>query len=119
MIAEYIKGLLPKEWPTVIGDLPASATEIIGVIEYDGATSTEFFGMQVNSSIFKPIVKIVFRSRTYQKGRSWADETKQLLHRYHDEKILSSLAVGSPSYLGRTQEKLHEFQVTFRFEVKE
>ena len=119
MIAEYIFDLLPSEWPKVIGDLPAVTQQTVGVMEYDGSTSTEFFGPQDTSSILSPIVKIVIRTKQYETGKAWADEAKKILHRYHDDKLLSVLLVGAPMYLGRTPEKLHEFQVTFRTQVKE
>lgn len=119
MIAELIFNLLPEKWPKVIGDLPAVAQQTVGVMEYDGSTSTEFFGSQDTSSIFSPIVKIVIRTRKYETGMTWAEEAKKILHRHHDDKLLSVLLVGAPMYLGRTPEKLHEFQVTFRTQVKE
>lgn len=119
MIAEYIYDLLPNDWPKVIGDLPATSTTIVGVMEYDGATSTEFFGSQHNNSMLRPIVKIVIRHTSYEIGQQWATEAKEILHRYHDDKLLNVLLVGTPIYLGRSPEKLHEFQVTFNTIIKE
>ena len=119
MIAEYIYDLLPGDWPKVIGDLPATSTTIVGVMEYDGATSTEFFGSQQNNSMLRPIVKIVIRHTSYEIGQQWATEAKEILHRYHDDKLLNVLLVGTPIYLGRSPEKLHEFQVTFSIIIKE
>ena len=120
MIAEKIYDLLPQEWPLVIGDLPSTSNVAVGIMEYDGATSTEYFGA-TNKSVFNPIVKIVIRHSSYSEGQSWADEVKNILHRFHDETvgILSILIVGTPIYLGRNEQKLHEFQVTFNISVKE
>lgn len=120
MIAEKIHSILPQEWPLFIGDLPSTSDVAVGIVEYDGATSTEFFGA-TNSSLFNPIVKIVIRHSEYPTGRDWADEVKDTLHRYHNEKegILSIFIVGTPMYLGRNEQKLHEFQVTFNISVKE
>lgn len=114
MVAEKIYDLLPQEWPLVIGDLPSAADVVVGIIEYDGATSTEYFGRDSKSS-FKPIVKIVIRHSSYSEGQAWADEVQNVLHRYHNESIgiQSCLMVGAPMYLGRNTQKLHEFQVTF------
>lgn len=119
MIAEKIKKLLPSEWPTTIGDLPSPNAEAIGILEYDGAASTEYFGGQSGSSVFNPIVKIVFRGKSYPELRDRAEQTRSILHRYHDADILSILIVGSPVYLGRNEQKLHEFQVVFKIQVKE
>lgn len=120
MVAEKIYDLLPQEWPLVIGDLPSAADVAVGIVEYDGATSTEFFGA-TNKSLFNPVVKIVIRHTSYSEGQTWADEVKNVLHRYHNEAvgILSCLIAGVPIYLGRNEQKLHEFQVTFNISIKE
>lgn len=128
MVAEKIYNILPSNWPLVIGDLPSTAEVVVGIMEYDGATSTEYFGTQdrfardqVAKSIFNPIVKIVIRHTSYSEGQNWAEEVKGALHRYHSEYdgILSCLMVGAPMYLGRNEQKLHEFQVTFNISIKE
>ena len=122
MVAEKFKDLLPQEWPLFIGELPSTKETAVSIMEYDGATSTEYFGGPVQS-IFNPIVKIVIRHPSYSEGKSWADEVKDTLHRYHDvgdsAYILSCLMVGVPMYLGRNEQKLHEFQITFNISIKE
>lgn len=120
MVAEKLYDLLPQEWPLFIGDLPSTSDVAVGIMEYDGATSTEFFGA-TNKSLFNPIVKIVIRHTEYPTGQEWSEIVKDTLHRYHNEElgILSILMVGSPSYLGRNEQKLHEFQVTFNISEKE
>ena len=120
MVAEKIHNLLPQEWPLVIGDLPSTADVVVGIIEYDGATSTEYFG-ETNKSLFNPIVKIVIRHSSYPTGQEWAEKVKDTLHRFHNEDIgiLSILMAGTPMYLGRNAQKLHEFQVIFNVSIKE
>ena len=120
MVAERIHDLLPQDWPLVIGDLPSANDVAVGIIEYDGATSTEYFGV-TNKSLFHPIVKIVIRHTSYPLGQAWSEEVKNKLHRYHNEDIgiLSILMAGTPMYLGRNEQKLHEFQVTFNISIKE
>lgn len=119
MIAEKIYDLLPEEWPKVIGDLPATNNVAVGIMEYSGNVSTEYFGPQTGCSIVSPVLKIVVRHNSYETGQQWSEQIKQTLHRYHDDALLSVLMVGSPVYLGRSTEKLHEFQVTFSTQVKE
>lgn len=118
MVAEKIRDLLPQEWPLVIGDLPSTADVVVGIIEYDGATSTEYFGRDSKSE-FKPIVKIVIRHASYPTGQAWSEVVQNTLHRYHNEDIgiQSCLMAGTPMYLGRNAQKLHEFQVTFNISV--
>jgi hypothetical protein len=120
MVAEKIYDLLPREWPLVIGDLPSTSEVAVGIVEYSGATSTEFFGLS-SCSVFNPIVKIVIRHTSYPMGQEWSEVVKGTLHRFHDESIgiLSILMVGTPMYLGRNEQKLHEFQVTFNISTKE
>lgn len=129
MVAEKIYDLLPQEWPLVIGDLPSTADVVVGIIEYDGAISTEYFAAPSRSrfssnasdTLFNPIVKIVIRHSSYSVGQEWSGEVQNVLHRYYDKNngILSCLMVGTPIYLGRNEQKLHEFQVTFNITVKE
>lgn len=119
MVAEKVYDLLPKSLPKFIGDLPSTDTNVVALLEYDGATSTEFFGMKDVSSLYHPIVKIIIRNKSYSEAQAWVEQIKTILHRHHDAYFLSVLLVGSPMYLGRSVMKLHEFQVTFRTEVKE
>ena len=120
MIAEKIYDLLPQEWPLVIGDLPSVNETAVGIMEYEGATSNEYFG-RAQGSVFHPIVKIVIRHNSYPEGQAWTEAVKDTLHRFHNEDlgILSILMVGTPIYLGRNTQKLHEFQVTFNITTKE
>lgn len=119
MIAEHIYSLLPPEWPLIIGDLPTTNTNYVGILEYDGATSTEYFGPKDTSSIYAPIIKIAIRNTSYSEGQEWAQTVKRILHKYHDDYLISVLLVGSPMYLGKNVEKFHEFQIVFRTQVKE
>lgn len=119
MIADYIYNLLPSTLPRVIGELPSTKENIVGIVEYDGSTSTEYFGGSKDSSILNPIIKILVRNVSYEQGQTWTELIKDTLHRYQDQKLLSVLLVSTPLYLGRSAEKLHEFQVTFKIQVKE
>ena len=120
MVADRIYELLPAELPKTIGDLPGSETDAVAIMEYDGATSTEYFGPRNDgTSVFQPIVKIVVRTDSYEEGNAWSELIKKTLHRYTDDYFISIMIVGTPMYLGRDEMKLHEFQVTFRTQVKE
>lgn len=119
MIADKIKALLPEDLPTTIGDLPSPNLEAIGLLEYDGAANTEYFGARDGSTVCNPILKVVLRSSSYAKLQGWVEAIKSTLHRYHDDTFLSIMLVGSPMYLGRNEQKFHEFQIVFNISVKE
>lgn len=120
MVADRIYDLLPASLPKTIGDLPSTETDAVAIMEYNGATSTEYFGMRnAGNSVFQPIVKVVIRTDSYEEGVAWSELIQNILHRYADEYFISIMMVGTPMYLGRDEMKLHEFQVTFQTQVKE
>lgn len=119
MIAERILALLPHTLPAVVGDLPGTAVDIVAIQEISGPGSTEYFISDSTSSLFQPMVRIVVRNSSYATGQAWCDALKDTLHRYHDDTLLSVLLVGDPMYLGRSETKLHEFQSTYKIQVKE
>jgi hypothetical protein len=121
MIEDKILGLLPGNLASfaIIGDLPGTKQNIIGIVLYDGNINTEYFGTRTDSTVYRPVIKVVVRHSSYETGKSWVTQVKDALHRYHDDEILSILLVGSPMYLGKSEEKLHTFQVTFSLQVKE
>lgn len=119
MIADKIKALLPVHLPITIGDLPSPNLEAIGLLEYDGSANTEYFGARSGSTVYSPILRVVLRSSSYPTLQSWVETIKSTLHRYHDDTFLSIMLVGSPMYLGRNEQKFHEFQIVFNISVKE
>lgn len=116
MVAERIYDLLSPSLPKTIGDLPSTTKDAVAIMEYDGYDSTEYLGMK--TSVFQPVVKIVARTGDYSRGSSWVDDIAEQLHKYSDDDFLSIMLVGTPVYLGRDEQKLHEFQVTFRTQVR-
>lgn len=123
MTADYIYDILKAgvgaTWPMTIGALPAARSIAVCITEYDGAGSTEYFGAPSGNSVLAPIIKCVVRHSSYETGQAWTDEIKGALHRYHDANLMSVLLIGAPMYLGLSEEKLHEFQVTFQINIKE
>lgn len=117
MVAEKIYDLLPNTLPKFIGDLPSSSDSAVAIMEYSSNVGTEYFGQP--TSLYQPVVKIVIRTPSYETGSSWAEEVKEILHKHYDDFFLSILIVGTPIYLGRDEMKLHEFQVTFKTQIKE
>lgn len=119
MVADAIYDILHAQypaWPLSVGDLPASNLNAVSVMEYDGYTNISYFG---TGDIWQPIAKIVVRNASYAEAQEWCDALKDTLHRYHDDNLISVLLVGGPMYLGRGEQKLHEFQLTFTIQLKE
>lgn len=119
MLEDKILGLLPSTLPAVIGDLPGTTQDSICIMLYDGNANTEYFGPAADSTVYQPVVKIVVRSADYEKASNWVRMVKEALHRHVDDYFMSILLVGSPMYLGKSEQKLHEFQETFKIQVKE
>ena len=121
MIASRVKDLLPPDWPVTVGDLPSPNVEAVGLIEFDGYYNAMYFGMRYGTAIVQPLVKVVARSASYEQGEYYMDQAKQILNGTSDpaNNILSIVMVGTPTYLGRNPQKMHEFQVVFQIQVKE
>lgn len=121
MIEDVLLGLLPVELVPVatIGDLPGTQRDEVCLMLYDGVANDEYFGGRVDSTIYQPIVKVIVRNHSYEVAKQWIDYVKNAFHRYTGGEVLSIFMVGSPMYLGRNSQKLHEFQVTFNIKMKE
>lgn len=115
MIEKKFMELLPPDIPVVIGDLPSTTADIVALRLFDGGENDEYFG---TSTVFYPVIKCIARNKSYESMRAWIEAIKQRCHRYHDDYFMSIHLVGSPMYLGRGEEKLHEMQITFRVEVE-
>lgn len=116
MLENRIKDLIPADIPTVIGDLPSTTSNIVAIKLYDGGYNAEYFG---KVTVYKPIVKIVARHASYETMRLWISKIQNVLHQYSDDYFIGIHVVGSPHYLGRGEQKLHEMQITFSIDVEE
>lgn len=116
MLENKIKDLMPSGVPSVIGDLPSTTSNMVGIRLYDGGTSDEYFGVD---TVYHPVVKFVARHESYETMREWIESIKKTYHQYHDDYFMSIHLVGYPMYLGRGEQKLHEMQISFRINVKE
>lgn len=109
--------------PRFVGDLPSLSDVGCGIVLLEGVSNLEYFAEREHefgeSTLFKPLLRFVLRTKTYPRGSEWSDAIRECLHRYHDDFILSCVLRGSPMYLGRNSEKLHEFQLTFSTIIKE
>lgn len=117
MVAERVYDILPSTLPKCIGDLPSTASNVVALIEHDGYNNTEYFA--TSNTLYAPLLRVVVRHASYEIGKQWVQMISETLHRYHDDILLSVFMVSTPVYLGRGDTKLHEFQITFKFQVKE
>ena len=116
MVEQHIYDLLPAELTKVIGDLPGGSSNCIAIMLYDGPGNEEYFAM---GTIYKPVVKIVVRNQSYEEAQRQVVQIRDLLHKHKDDFFMSIMLVGYPLYLGRGEQKLHEFQVVFNITTKE
>lgn len=116
-LPEHIKGLLSNQSKVFIGDLPSLTEEGVGIVLEAGTENPSYFGDY--RSLSSPYIRITIRSREYTSGMNRAESIKQDLDRHTDEHILSCIINGSPMYIGRNQQKLHEIQLLFYIILKE
>lgn len=121
ILSDKILGLLPYELAdkVTIGDLPGTSENAICLTEYSGYTNTEYFGMKNDSTTYQPLIKFVVRNFSYETASTYVSEIKECLHKYVEKGVMYILLVGSPIYLGKSNQKLHEFQVTFKVSINE
>lgn len=116
MIEQHIKALLPEGLPSYIGELPSTPNDVIAIMLYGGAGNAEYFTC---GTICRPVIKIVARNQSYVQVQQWIEEIKSKLHKHTDDYFMSILLQGYPMYLGKDEQKLHEFQIVFNIQVKE
>lgn len=116
MVEEHIYNLLPATLPKVVGDLPATASNAVAIMLYNGVENLEYFQCD---TIYKPVVKIVVRNASYEAAQQQILDIRNTLHKHSDDVLLSVYMQGYPIYLGKDSQKLHEFQVVFNIQVKE
>lgn len=114
MVAEHIVTLLAGvETTIVVGDLPASPSNVIAVQEISGPVNQEYFGC----TIMQPIMRVLIRSTSYPRGAANADAVVERLHKHQDSTLMGVYLNGTPSYLGRRTDGLYEFQIMFNIQV--
>ena len=116
MVEKRIKELLPSSIPIVIGDLPGGTFDSTAIQLYDGAANEHYFR---HGTVFRPVIKIVVRHHSYEQAQQWIELIKTTLNEHSDDYFLSILLSGYPMYLGKSEQKLHEFQIVFNIRVKE
>lgn len=116
-LPEYLKNLLSIKDKVFIGDLPSLSEEGVGIVLEEGSSELRYFGQK--KSLERPWIRFTIRTKTYADGMLRADSIKKDLNRFTDDNILQCLISGSPMYIGKNQQKLHEIQLLFYITLKE
>lgn len=116
-LPEYIKTLLTDKNKVFIGDLPSLSDEGVGIALEEGSAEHRYFGSF--KSLERPYIRITIRSIKYTDGMNRAESIKKDLNNLTNENILQCLVAGSPMYIGKNQQKLHEIQLLFYITLKE
>lgn len=116
-LPEYIKTLLSDKTKVFIGDLPSLSDEGVGIALEEGSSEHRYFGNF--KSLERPYIRITIRSIKYIDGMDRAESIKKDLNAFTDDNILQCLIAGSPMYIGKNQQKLHEIQLLFYITLKE
>ena len=119
-LCEYLWNLIPSSVkPRFVGDIPSQSDEGVALSLYGTEGITRFFGS--NISLIEQMVQCNIRTEKYEKGTKFMQQIIESLDKYHNEQdgILSVLLSDGDNDLGVNEEKLHEFQLTFKILAKE
>ena len=118
-VPENLKKLISSKvkLPVYIGEAPSLADECIAVRMLEGSPNANYFGKQ--PSLYQPFYQTYIRSKSYESGADAAQTIKDVLDGYSKGGLKSVQLVGSVLYLGRSEQKMHEFQLTFTAILKE
>lgn len=116
MVEKHIYDLLPATLPKVIGDLPATASNAVAIMLFNGVANLEYFQC---ATVYQPVIKIVVRNSLYDAAQQQILDIRNALHKHTDDYFMSIYMQGYPVYLGKDEQKLHEFQIVFNIQVKE
>lgn len=118
-LCEYIWNLIPqKDVPKrFIGDMPSLSDEGVALAITDGQEVTSFFGSP--DTLARLNLRCFVRTKEYRPGATLSRNVYSAIQGYHDEDVLGIVVQGSTNYLGKNEEKLHEFQTNFKVLVKE
>jgi|LSQX01.2.fsa_nt_gb hypothetical protein len=116
-IAEVVQGLLSSEAKVVVGDFPSLDAEGISVKLGEGEEATRYLGM--TTTINRPYIIVVARSESYSTAKQWLASCRAILDGYRSDNILGILVTTPTIYIGRDDQKMHDFQVTYKIMIKE
>ena len=114
-LCEYLWTRIPDTVaPRFVGDIPSQSEEGVSLSMVNGEENVRFFS--TNEVLYRPYIQCFIRTSKYVRGDVFASRVIQALDKFYDldKGILNIVLLGSPTYLGKNEDKLHEFQLTFR-----
>lgn len=119
-LCEYLWNLIPSSVkPRFVGDIPSQSDEGVALSLYGTDMIARYLG--TSTTIYSQLVQCNIRTKKYEKGTKFMQQVRENLDEYCNEEdgILSVILTEGDNYLGVNEEKLHEFQLTFKILVKE
>lgn len=121
-IAETIQGLLsPVVSKCFVGDFPSLGAEGVSIKLYEGEELDKYFGSTPTTptvTLYKAKVLLTARGVDYAITLDWLSDIRATVDGYRCSSLGITL-LAPPSYIGRDDQKLHEFQVTYKTLIKE
>lgn len=117
-IGELIQNIIGNAVPkTYVGDFPSLDADGVTIKLSEGVDTTRYLG--TTSTIMRPYVALVARNGVYATAEGWLQSIRSCLDSYHSGNILGILMVTPALYMGRDDQKMHEFQVIYKVLLKE
>jgi hypothetical protein len=116
-IAEKVQALLSSITKCIVGDFPSLDAEGLSVRLGAGDDPIRYLGM--TTLIHRPYAILVARAASYASAEAWLTSARGILDSYHSGSILSILLLTPPLYLGKDDQKMHEFQGVYKVMMKE
>lgn len=118
-LCEKLLELIPPEvYPKFVGEIPSQSDIGVSLSPNDAEVIYYFLGQSETIQI--PYVQCNIRTEKYTTGEEYADKVSKALNGYTDgDNILCVRPDGRVVYLGKNEDKLHEFQLQFKVILKE
>lgn len=114
-VGDYLRDKLKEAGPATTsvytGTLPGLDKSGIALQAYESTISRRHFGNF--RTLYYPAVRVLIRGLNYPEASEMCNMVVSVLDGYHDTELTVTL-LGTPLYLGQTEQQLHEFQELFQ-----
>ena len=117
-LAETIQSILaPLKLVTYVGSFPTLSSEGISLRLIEGKPPQRYLGQE--EAVFQPYLLVSTRSSTYPVGATWLQSIRETLDSYGQESVLQMQLITPLLYIGKNEQKMHEFQAVYKIMIKE